>query len=712
MSTNVTPGRNMPRSGPQGAVISKESAIKAVDKIIKDESCMFQLVSYEKYKNSHQGAGLTSMSYSEYYILCPVGSYRHSGWLVCPYYRNGFCSATKGIIQFNPSKGGTQRYKTHIDEHKNSTTSNTPFSRDLSAVCQRSIIAAAARAVVLDLRPLSFAEKHAGIAEFASAVFQSGQTVPPTIGVNIKSILPSQYAVTQSLHDQAQVLRTKLAEKMTSATRMLSGAASCDGVTVKLQRKHYYDFTLYYMDIKKPKTLTEEVSFCIKNVTMLLVEGPHSATAANIRDTLDVNLHKYYGFGIDTIQRNFTMVTDGAAVMASMAGSSVSRAIHPLDDKWMRCIAHAFNNVMKDAMKSCESIAHLKYLSDDFKAMKRLVQDSKQSHWNSWLPNGYHLIQEVETRFGTHLQVAERFLKSADKVYALLLSNNKTTSLQYFNKIRQVTILPGISRSYPTIEAIVDTFTILNDAIVRFESTKSPTIHKVLPNFLDIRHRFTHIINNGAIFRTNSEQAVYPSNAAKALSSLLLDELNKIEIHDLWIMACFLHPLMRDLLFIHPTATRFEYKQRAITMAKKLAGINGTSSALDSNLRSFPTTSPPQVGNKRSFSMALFADPKCNVPSDADEITQYCAMDVASLPFNRESAMKDDYFAVKFWYDRKRSYPKLYQVVLRVYSTPVSSCGSERVFSTLNKIISKDRTTLSPRVLQDIIVMRSLLNEL
>jgi len=694
------------------SAIDKNSAEKAIEKIVKEEECVYHLVRYDKYKQSHQGAGLKSESYSDYFILCHANSYYHAGWLVCPYYRNGFCSATKGLLEFNPSRGGTRKYKNHMNEHKDNTNSVVPFSRDLSAVCQTSIIEAAVRAVVLDLRPLSFAENNKGLAEFATAVFKSGQTVPPTVCINMKSILPSKSAVTQSLHLQANLMRAKLADKIKSVQNPMCGAASCDGVSLKLQRKHYYDFTLYFMDIIKPKNLREEVSFGIKNTTILLVEGPDSATAVNIRNTLDVNLKKYYGIGIDTIQETFTMVTDGAAVMASMAGSSVSRAIHPLDQTWMRCIVHAFNNVMKDTMKICETDQYLKKLSEDFKAMKKVVTDSKQSHWNSWLPNGYHLIQEVETRFGTHLQVAERFLKSADKVYSLLVTHKKRSVLETFTSIYTETGMDGISKSFPNIEAIVDTFSILNEAIVRFEGTQNPTIHKILPNFLDIRHRLTHIINNGAISRTNLQHEFQPSFMVKSLSAVILQEVDKIEIHDLWIVACFLHPLMRDLLFIRPIETRVEYKRRAENMARALARINGTDSAPISSVNFLNNTSPLIVGAKRKFSMALFADPKKNVPDNADEVTKYCILDVASLPFNRESAMQDDYFAVKFWYDRKRSFPKLYAVAMRVYATPVSSCGSERVFSTLNKLVSKDRTSLTPRTIQDIIVMRFLLSEM
>lgn len=60
---------------------------------------------------------------------------------------------------------------------------------------------------------------------------------------------------------------------------------------------------------------------------MLLVEGPENPTADRIRNTLNDNLRKLYIVSIEDLQSHFTFVTDAAAVMAKMAGSSVSNRI-------------------------------------------------------------------------------------------------------------------------------------------------------------------------------------------------------------------------------------------------------------------------------------------------------------------------------------------------------------------------------------------------
>jgi len=128
------------------------------------------------------------------------------------------------------------------------------------------------------------------------------------------------------------------------------------------------------------------------------------------------------------MHNNFTLVTDGAAVMAKMSGSSSSRNIAIPDEGWMRCYVHVLHNCMKAVMKSCQNDELLLNIHDDFIAMKRIVENAKKSGWNCKLPVGSHLIQEVETRFGTHYLVTERFLKSHSSVWALIVSQKLTTA--------------------------------------------------------------------------------------------------------------------------------------------------------------------------------------------------------------------------------------------------------------------------------------------
>ena len=134
--------------------------------------------------------------------------------------------------------------------------------------------------------------------------------------------------------------------------------------------------------MKKPKSLLDTPVFRLESSTILLLEGPEVANAENIRSMLNDNLQSRFGVDFKSISESFTIVTDGAPVMARMAGSSTSRRVASQSEKWMRCYLHTLDNCMKHAMNNCQSDSTLKKLLDDFKSMKRIVEDSKRVGWN------------------------------------------------------------------------------------------------------------------------------------------------------------------------------------------------------------------------------------------------------------------------------------------------------------------------------------------
>ena len=96
-----------------------------------------------------------------------------------------------------------------------------------------------------------------------------------------------------------------------------------------------YDFTSHHIDVTCSASVMEAPKFGIKTSTILFLEGPSVANAANITSMLDENLRNHFGVDFNSIRKNFTIVTDGAAVMARVAVSSVSTRIATLDEKSM-----------------------------------------------------------------------------------------------------------------------------------------------------------------------------------------------------------------------------------------------------------------------------------------------------------------------------------------------------------------------------------------
>lgn len=696
--------------------LSKSDAEKEIADIVAGKECGYSLVPFKDYKRHHEGSTMKSEQYLPYYVLCHPGSRFHAGWFVCPYVLNGYCNAGKGILEIDTKKGGTNRFGKHMDTHTKAEGIQLT-QRPLNERCRTAVADAAALAVVLDLRPLGFAACHEGIGKYAEAVFKAGQSVPFGANISTNSYIPSRTAVTNALSRLAEEKRRKFARMLQDSLNDFGGAVTIDGVNLKLQNRHFYDFTVHHIHICRGKTIHAAPTFDMKTTTILFVEGPRVGTAINIRSLLGTKLLEQYNTSLEDMQKNFTVVTDGAAVMACVAGSSVSRNIAPLDQTWMRCFVHVLHNSMKAAMESCTTDDILVKTAEDFNSMKKIVKHSKKNGWNSSLPVGFRLIQEVETRFGTHFLVAERFLKSATKVWDLIKAQNYAAAKTKFESIQSSTE-NGVS--YPTIEAIVDAFRPVYDATVSFETSNVPMLHQVLPHLQDIIMELSRIERGGLVER-DENQRITPSLYSMRLAGAMKIEIMKVEIHDMWLVACFLYPMIRDMPFWHDSVQREGFKARAAFLTRKMytntdvgipAGTASIGASEGSNLNTTvePSRNDSQNSRKRRFSFRDHVPRPDVIHENVDEVATYKSMSLRQLGVNSDELLDDPFGVVKFWYQKRNTFPKLYKIAMRVFATPASSCASERVFSILKKIVTPDRSLLTPEHLSEIIVSRSLLS--
>ena len=105
------------------------------------------------------------------------------------------------------------------------------------------------------------------------------------------------------------------------------GVVTVDRAHLKLQGKIFYDFTLHCIEIRE-KTAFEEAIFVIRTETLLLVAGPSVPNTSNIRSAIADGLREKYEIDLDDFMKEFTMVTDGAEVMARVANASKSRELY------------------------------------------------------------------------------------------------------------------------------------------------------------------------------------------------------------------------------------------------------------------------------------------------------------------------------------------------------------------------------------------------
>lgn len=101
---------------------------------------------------------MRSRQYAPCSVLCRTSSLFHAGLIVCPYISTGLCAVSKALFEINLQQGGINRFEKDISEHKSEMTNHHIICQKLSQSCTQNIADGSASPVVLDLRPLSFAE--------------------------------------------------------------------------------------------------------------------------------------------------------------------------------------------------------------------------------------------------------------------------------------------------------------------------------------------------------------------------------------------------------------------------------------------------------------------------------------------------------------------------------------------------------------------------
>ncbi len=110
----------------------------------------------------------------------------------------------------------------------------------------------------------------------------------------------------------------------------------------------------------------------------------------------------------------------------------------------------------------------------------------------------------------------------------------------------------------------------------------------------------------------------------------------KVEVHDLRILGCYLHPFLQEMEFVSHISRRNEYRsrdeamERTLTMPRNREKDNSQSSDIDSecsdtsfNINSLSSSSRRPVAKKRKFNLAEFADSQTSIYPNTDEVARY-----------------------------------------------------------------------------------------
>jgi len=308
----------------------------------------------------------------------------------------------------------------------------------------------------------------------------------------------------------------------------MEGGITCDGLKQKTTGVKYYDFVAHYLEFGPVNLLNGQRQVSMVCKVLLLENHVGAESASALRDMLEASLSRQCGLEFDKLMEQFTLVTDCDATLPCIVGAYASSARVPFNERWAGCISHQLNTVMKHAMD--EEDREKSAISDDLRAVKTIFRVFKHGSWNSLLPRGLHLIQEVETRFGTTHTVVNRFLKVVDKAAVIIGMKDSGAALDALCGLMTLTT-PNGKTAYPALEAVDAVFAPTLHAQIALETSDSPTMHLIFP-MLENNKDTLQSLSDGVADFSDFET---PHLLTRSFSAQVLMHLERVEVHDLWI---------------------------------------------------------------------------------------------------------------------------------------------------------------------------------
>lgn len=679
-----------------------DKAVETINKIINGDDTGYIIIPWKTFSKNWKNRAKV---FCEFDILCLKNTRQHVGWAVCRHVVPGLCSVKNGTKRYNPKVGNSQFHR-HIDFHNREEEAESKVLVCVPREDRKTLYEAAAKVFSLDNKSLNFCDNKSGMTAFASALVEIGQSYAQGSVIDVKDLLPSSETVRTAV--------IKLSEKYDNEFKLelpsilaAGGSVSCDGVKLESNGNKYFDFVINYLKCER-QSIKEGGGFKWKICTRLIFLAQHtgSESAENIRATIQRDLLKTTGFNLSDFEKNFTFVTDCAAVMAKTFGASVSPRRIPFNERWIGCISHQINTTMKNVMES--GPINSSEILKNFLLVKSIVATCKQSNINSQLPEGFRLIQDVSTRFGSSYDVVCRFLKSFQQLQGIVKAGSGDTFDKIQNYIDQLQVDgTDASSSFPALEAIKFVFAPLRHAQTELEASSRPTLMKVIPLLEDVKGKLI-CLSSGIISPTTLEA---PHEMVQLLAKHTLTQLNEIVYHDLWCAACFLHPGLKTFNFCSRSVAS---NCRALGEALVRKIVSGTSESHplgEERQGTFSNTSLQQpisgvggtVGTSSwNLSMKMSFLTSCNQSSD--EVSDY-----VSIVLNESDIklLQNDDGIITFWLNRRSTFPKLHAFALRVFITFASSTASERDFSELKLSVPNGSSRLKDDVINAKLKVRS-----
>lgn len=183
---------------------------------------------------------------------------------------------------------------------------------------------------------------------------------------------------------------------------------------------------------------------------------------------------------------------------------------------------------------------------------------------------------------------------------------------------------------------------------------------------------------------------------ALAIKTTLSKYFKNVEDNDIQSQAIFLDPRFKKYGF--SSYDKFEACKNYL--GRKLACLDVEDSNLTENV--IETTSIPNV-----TSSSIWKNFDEQVSSVLGQNNSTVGSIIEIDKYLSENLLNRQQDPLKWWSDRKKIYPRLYEMVLRRLCVPATSVPSERVFSKAGLVLNTRRTRLTTDKIEKILFIQS-----
>lgn len=458
--------------------------------------------------------------------------------------------------------------------------------------------------------------------------------------------------LTTNISLKAEDVRTRLKQIIKYEFQKYGGSIALDCWMDKQTKSTYFGLTAHYITNGPNDSLElNDRVLVIRELTPDRAKNGEFLREKVVEYLTEFEIDKYVG-------KNIVFMSD--------RGTNINVALRNFNST--NCFAHMLNNAIYQIFKKLKNKSmpehnwayqichHVTAIVKYFKAssLSKLFKPALQSN--------------VCTRWNSVLNMLNSVIHHFEKISNVLTSSNSRMENLNAITLEELKILADFLKPFKTA----------TDAV---EASQHPTMHKVIPNFLEIGNHLAEkpsdpacIVEIKVIVRDYWQQ-----NVQKCISIY----------HQL---ALFLHPntkTMKTLTSDEKSAVWF----RALSLMNEF--MPPPTTIQQTNSRPSPTPKPSDSA------MRLCLD-------DSESETEEQSAAEAEIEDYKKMRLRGDVVdnLLSWWHENKSRFPRLYGIARFIHSIPGSSAAAERLFSIAGRLVAF-RPNMRTSLVDEMLFLRS-----